>query len=492
VNEIFIYFKINSSKPAETVDQVSGHPEKAILFSARKIISNKDAQILSHETPAAIKVREYVKILEEKLKAEGKSLADIMIYATELAREISGSGDKISAHTLRREVKRKGGITADLKQSRIKTFETAGSIAVRAYFSNLVNECIKDNVPLPLVTIFPGNVRALLLGIAPVTIENIRYVAKGHGFRLATRIEARNTRGKEQYYLGKDGKHNVLTVALKALYNIPALKTALDAKDYESASKLYKHYVMNYESKTTISTKDPRRKYAFFIESANADAFSENIEKLITREPNYLNILELAVPELYARLMLDINDLYENNKGLIATAFKLTNVKTRIQNKSFELDDVRSIADFALYRASVKYDPMSGNKFSTLAVTYMKNAINNALLGDDFCFASLDKAFSDNEDGNLLSIQEDPNVVQSFESASDSERNILLKKALAKLDKREKYIVEKRFGLGENEEAILEEIGNELGITRERVRQLEARALKKLEDLLSSALGEEL
>ena len=58
--------------------------------------------------------------------------------------------------------------------------------------------------------------------------------------------------------------------------------------------------------------------------------------------------------------------------------------------------------------------------------------------------------------------------------------------AIAQLPERERRIVELRFGIG-GEPKALEAIGKELGITRERVRQLEAEALTKLERELAEA-----
>lgn len=59
----------------------------------------------------------------------------------------------------------------------------------------------------------------------------------------------------------------------------------------------------------------------------------------------------------------------------------------------------------------------------------------------------------------------------------------IVKEALSKLNDKERYIIEKRI-LDENPKT-LQEVGDELGITRERVRQIEEKALKKLKDILS-------
>jgi RNA polymerase primary sigma factor len=72
---------------------------------------------------------------------------------------------------------------------------------------------------------------------------------------------------------------------------------------------------------------------------------------------------------------------------------------------------------------------------------------------------------------------------QTAESANnDRERALALSKALNCLDERTKRVVERRFGLDGQPPQTLEELGGELGITRERVRQLELRALRQLRE----------
>jgi RNA polymerase primary sigma factor len=81
--------------------------------------------------------------------------------------------------------------------------------------------------------------------------------------------------------------------------------------------------------------------------------------------------------------------------------------------------------------------------------------------------------------GNLIADEEasSPEETVMLESLSKETRT-----SLDILEPREAFILRKRFGIGEYSEHTLEQISRELGITRERVRQLQNRALKRLRD----------
>ena len=79
-----------------------------------------------------------------------------------------------------------------------------------------------------------------------------------------------------------------------------------------------------------------------------------------------------------------------------------------------------------------------------------------------------------------------PTAESPEEEAVDSLRRGEVRRAIATLPERERRIIELRFGV-HGEPTALEAIGKELGITRERVRQLEADALEKLEHELAEA-----
>ena len=96
---------------------------------------------------------------------------------------------------------------------------------------------------------------------------------------------------------------------------------------------------------------------------------------------------------------------------------------------------------------------------------------------------SLNQSVGSNEDGELGDLFSDPMAADPAEEAADSLRRLAVRRAVARLPERERRILELRFGF-DGETTSLERIGKELGITRERVRQLEASALEKLEQEL--------
>ncbi len=79
--------------------------------------------------------------------------------------------------------------------------------------------------------------------------------------------------------------------------------------------------------------------------------------------------------------------------------------------------------------------------------------------------------------GDLLP---DPQVVPPDASVNRTERTRELDRILATLTPREQLVIRLRFGIGQDQARTLEQVGDELSVTRERIRQIEAKALKKL------------
>lgn len=84
------------------------------------------------------------------------------------------------------------------------------------------------------------------------------------------------------------------------------------------------------------------------------------------------------------------------------------------------------------------------------------------------------------DDAHLSDVIEDPNAAQPFEDAVDSDLKMSIRKLLACLTPKEEAVIRLRFGIGASKEHTLEEVGAAVGLTRERVRQIEVKALSRL------------
>jgi len=96
---------------------------------------------------------------------------------------------------------------------------------------------------------------------------------------------------------------------------------------------------------------------------------------------------------------------------------------------------------------------------------------------------SLEKPIGEGEDSELGDFVEDENTEGPDEAASLTLRRSDIEVALASLPKRERRVIELRFGLTGDQPCTLEEVGKTFGVTRERIRQIENNTLKKLESL---------
>ena len=93
---------------------------------------------------------------------------------------------------------------------------------------------------------------------------------------------------------------------------------------------------------------------------------------------------------------------------------------------------------------------------------------------------SLETPVGDEEDSSLGDFIEDKNALQPLDTAIQSNLSESTTKILASLTPREERVLRMRFGIGMNTDHTLEEVGLQFSVTRERIRQIEAKALRKL------------
>jgi RNA polymerase primary sigma factor len=93
---------------------------------------------------------------------------------------------------------------------------------------------------------------------------------------------------------------------------------------------------------------------------------------------------------------------------------------------------------------------------------------------------SLETPIGEEEDASLGDLLEDRNAIAPIDAIIQSNLRETTTRILASLTPREERILRMRFGLGMNRDHTLEEIGQRFSVTRERIRQIEAKAIRKL------------
>lgn len=234
-------------------------------------------------------------------------------------------------------------------------------------------------------------------------------------------------------------------------------------------------------------------------------------------------------------------DLIEGNLRLVMS------ITRNFTNAGVPLLDLIQEGNLGLIRAVEKFDYKLGFKFSTYATWWIRQAVTRALadqgrtirlpvhvaeqvrrarrsrrqlaqilnreptieeIADDSNFTpervkelfefieepvSIETPVGDGESllGDLI---EDPNPITPDDKAAQNAMVVDLRQGMNRLDPRVQRVLERRFGLDGDKPWTLEEVGHELGITRERVRQLETRGLRELRTVspgLRHYLGEE-
>jgi RNA polymerase primary sigma factor len=98
--------------------------------------------------------------------------------------------------------------------------------------------------------------------------------------------------------------------------------------------------------------------------------------------------------------------------------------------------------------------------------------------------ASLDAPIGDDDSNNFSDVVEDENAATPYEDLEDKTVTGMLQEMVKHLDARESTILRYRFGLDGGTEKTLEEVGEKFGVTRERVRQIQNLALRKLRKMI--------
>ena len=173
---------------------------------------------------------------------------------------------------------------------------------------------------------------------------------------------------------------------------------------------------------------------------------------------------------------------YDNNFATYATYWIKQSVVRLISDEGFIIKVPTHL--FETMQQIVKHELQTDGRITreqickTLKISYEKYDLIQQVRGHILKWTSLNKpisTFDDTEIGDLLS-----STFKEDESVLDEELLAAIVAGLQNLDPREQEIITKRFGLFGHEPKTLAEIGRGAGISRERIRQLESRALRKM------------
>jgi RNA polymerase primary sigma factor len=278
------------------------------------------------------------------------------------------------------------------------------------------------------------------------------------------------------------------------------------------------------------------------IDTDNSDlsglAQSDSL-RLYLREISRIPLLS-AQNELLLARRVEAGDREGRNHLIEANLRLVVSIAKKYVGQGLPLEDLIGEGNIGLIRAVSKFDPNKGFRFSTYATWWIKQAITRSILegtravrlpvyimeevmrvkrmtrqlyqelgheptnaqigerldipgdrvGELLVWAekvfSLDAPLSDEEENSLGDIIEDVQVQGPSETTDRALLREEVRRVLNNLTLRERQVIELRFGLVDDHDHTLEEVGKKLKVTRERVRQIEERAIRKLRHPQSS------
>jgi RNA polymerase primary sigma factor len=259
--------------------------------------------------------------------------------------------------------------------------------------------------------------------------------------------------------------------------------------------------------------------------------------KLYLREIGQVNLLT-PQEEIKLAVRIKRGDKKAREQMIKANLRLVVKIARDYEGIGLPLLDLISEGNIGLMKAVERFDPKKGGKLSTYGSWWIKQSIKRALanqsktirlpvhlvdkiskmrrismrlqeelgreptddeLADELSMtatrvrqmrmaairpASLDAPISGEESNSFSEVVEDENAATPYEDLEDKTVTSMLRDMVKHLDARESTILRYRFGLDGGSEKTLEEVGEKFGVTRERVRQIQNLALKKLRRMI--------